>query len=125
MARPRSFDTQQVDVPPKRKGKFYRDPSDTSRLKGDFYSQQTEEPAKNPGNFYTRQPSDFKGPPKGKYYRDRTDKDSPPNLDEQGLGPTGEMNNAGVDAEGEREVKALREKLSRRSKKVKRQRGRL
>jgi hypothetical protein len=125
MARPRSFDTQQVDVPPKRKGKFYREPGDTAPLKGKFYSQQTEQPAKNPGNYYTRQPSDYKGAPKGKFFRDRSGKDTPPNLDEEGLGPTGEMNNAGVDKEGEAEVRALREKLTRRSKKVKRQRGRL
>lgn len=124
MARPRSFDTQQVDVPPKRKGKFYRQPGDTAPLKGKFYSQQSEEQDKNPGNFYTRQPSTSKVP-EGHFFRDRSAAASPPNLDEEGVGPTGEMNNAGVDKEGEAEVRALREKLDRRSKKVKRQRGRL
>jgi hypothetical protein len=124
MARPRSFDTQQVDVPPKRKGKFYREPGDTAPLKGKFYSQQTEPPDKNPGNFQTRQPSTSKVP-EGHFFRDRSVAASPPNLDEEGQGPTGEMNNAGVDKEGEAEVRALREKLTRRSKKVKRQRGRL
>jgi hypothetical protein len=124
MARPRSFDTQQVDVPPKRKGKFYRQPGDTAPLKGKFYSQQSEEQDKNPGNFYTRQPSTSKVP-EGHFFRDRSEAASPPNLDEEGLGPKGEMNNAGVDKEGEAEVRALREKLDRRSKKVKRQRGRL
>jgi hypothetical protein len=124
MARSRSFDTQQVDVPPKRKGKFYREPGDTAPLKGKFYSQQSEPPDKNPGNFQTRQPSTSKVP-EGHFFRDRSAAASPPNLDEEGLGPKGEMNNAGVDKEGEAEVRALREKLTRRSKKVKRQRGRL
>jgi hypothetical protein len=124
MARRRSFDTQQVDVPPKRKGKFYREPGDTAPLKGKFYSQQSEPPDKNPGNFQTRQPSTSKVP-EGHFFRDRSAAASPPNLDEEGLGPKGEMNNAGVDKEGEAEVRALREKLTRRSKKVKRQRGRL
>lgn len=124
MARRQSFDAQQVEIPPKRKGKFYRQPGDTSPLKGKFYSQQSEVQDKNPGNFYTRQPSTSKVP-EGHFFRDRSVAASPPNLDEEGQGPTGEMNNAGVDKEGEREVDALREKLARRSKKVHRQRGRL
>lgn len=124
MARRQSFDAQQVEIPPKRKGRFYRQPGDTAPLKGKFYSQQSEEQDKNPGNFYSRQPSTSKVP-NGHFFRDRSVAASPPNLDEEGLGTKGEMNNAGVDREGEREVDALREKLDRRSKKVKRQRGRL
>jgi hypothetical protein len=124
MARRRTFDAQQVEIPPKRKGKFYRQPGDTAPLKGKFYSQQSEQPDKNPGNFQTRQPSTSKVP-EGHFFRDRSVAASPPNLDEEGQGPRGEMNNAGVDKEGEAEVRALREKLTRRSKKVKRQRGRL
>lgn len=122
--RRRTFDAQQEEIPPKRKGRFYRQPGDTGKLGGKFYSQQTEKQDKNPGNFYTRQPSTSKTP-EGHFYRDRSVAASPPNLDEQGQGPTGEMNNAGVDAEGEREVKALREKLTRRSAHVKRRRGKL
>jgi hypothetical protein len=122
--RRRTFDAQQQEIPPKRRGSFYRQPGDTSKLGGKFYSQQTEPPDKNPGNFYTRQPSTSKVP-EGHFYRDRSEAASPPNLDEEGQGPKGEMNNAGVDREGEAEVRALREKLSRRSKKVHRQRGQL
>lgn len=122
--RRRTFDAQQQEIPPKRKGRFYRQPGDTSPLKGKFYSQQTEPPDKNPGNFQTRQPSTSKVPD-GHFFRDRSVAASPPNLDEEGQGPTGEMNNAGVDREGEREVDALRAKLGRRSAKVKRQRGKL
>ena len=120
-----TFDAQQKEIPPKREGHgFYRDPSRAAKLPGKFYSQQTEVPEGGKGDFYSRQPTDSKVP-EGHFFRDRSTAASAPNIDEQGMGKTGRMPNRGEDEGAEGEVSALEEKLEKRSKKVKRQRGRM
>jgi hypothetical protein len=127
MARRQSFDAQQEAVPPKRKGRFYREPDNAGKLPGKFYSQQTEVPSGGKGKFYSRSPSDSKVP-EGHFFRDRSAAASPPNLDEEGQGPQGEAGNGGID-KGEpatsAELSAFKEKVKKRSAKVRRQRGRL
>lgn len=125
MAKRQTFDAQQQEVPPKGKGNFYRDPARASRLPGKFYSQQTEVPSGGKGDFYSRQPSASKTP-EGKFFRDRSEAGSPPNLDEQGQGPTGRMANKGEDEPATNaELSAFKDKVKKRSAKVHRQRGRM